>query len=282
MTNVPTAPKPHVVEVPQPDQPGTAPAATASAPGAPLDPAKVAEYQKRFQDGYVLQQAGKLVEARGIYDGILAEQPDAKRSLLEAGRVSFQLGELPRANGYLEKLHTLVPDFPAATEMLIQINQAMKHDVKVELLAKELRDLYASGKVPEMPPYFVRERINLDQQAIIITQFYDFTKEPDTVYMAEVFDKGGQPLKRILLNYDVDATKALRSQDAKYQNAEIFTWYGHEFKDGKVSQIDAYQQIFALPDYAKFRSGMFSILTNPPKPIVSAPVDGNGQPVEQK
>ena len=44
-------------------------------------------------------------------------------------------------------------------------------------------------------------------------------------------------------------------------------------KNGQVKEIDAYLQIFALPDYAKFRSAMFVILANPPKPIYSAPVE---------
>jgi hypothetical protein len=44
-------------------------------------------------------------------------------------------------------------------------------------------------------------------------------------------------------------------------------------KDGQVKEIDAYLQIFALPDYEKFRSAMFVILANPPKPIYTAPVD---------
>jgi tetratricopeptide (TPR) repeat protein len=281
-TNAP--PKPHVVEVPQPVQPSALPKAAASptgqaspaaqaSPEGNLDAAKVAEYQKRFLDGYALQQAGKLAEARAIYDGILVEQPQAKRSLLEAGRISFQLGELVRADEYLEKLREIVPDFPEAIELLIQINQALKHDVKVELLARDLRDLHDSGKVPEMKPYFVRERINLDQQVIIISQFFDYTQDPNTVYMAEVFDSTGLLQRRILLNYDAETTKALRAKDAKYQTAEVFTWLEHKVVNGKVTEIDAYLQIFALPEYNKFRSAMLGILVKPPKPIYSAPVD---------
>ena len=34
----------------------------------------------------------------------------------------------------------------------------------------------------------------------------------------------------------------------------------------QVTNINAYQQIFARPDYNKFRSAMLLILTNPPKP----------------
>lgn len=271
----PPVPKPHVVDVPQPEQPSASDAAAGATPGDNLDPAKVAEYQKRFQEGYVLEQAGKLAEARAIYDGILAEQPNARRSLLEAGKISFKLGELAKADAYLEKLHELVPDFPEAIELLVQINQALKRDVKVELLIRDFGELRDSGKVPELSTSlcFVRERLPNYQDEIVISQFFDYTQDPNTVWMAEVFDAGGQLQRRLLLNYDADATRALRAKDAKYATTQVFTWFEHVIKDGQVKEIDAYLQIFALPDYQKFRSAMFVILANPPKPIYSAPVD---------
>jgi tetratricopeptide (TPR) repeat protein len=266
----PPAPKPHVSDVPQPVQPSAA-----AASGETLDAAKVAEYQKRFGEGYALEQQGKLVEARAIYDGILAEEPRARRSLLEAGKISFKLGELAKADDYLEKLHALVPDFPEAIELLIQINQTLKRDVKVELLLRDFRELHDGGKSPELSRslWFVRERIHLDQQDIVISQSFDYMQDPDTVWMAEVFDPGGQLKRRILLNYEPEATRALRAKDAKYAGAQVFTWREHVLKDGQVKEVDIDMQIFALPDYQKFRSAMLVILANPPKPIYSQSVD---------
>lgn len=269
----PPAPKPHVVDVPQPEQPSAA-AATPYSSGDNLDPAKVLEFQKRFADGYTLEQNGKLTEARAIFDGILAEEPKAKRSLLEAGRISFKLGELAKADDYLSRLHELVPDFPEAIELLIQINQALKHDVKAELLIRDFAQLRKSGQLPDLSRSlcFVRERIHLDQQDIVISQFFDYTQDPNTVWMAEVFDANGLLTRRLLLNYDAASTQALRAKDAKFATAQVFTWFEHKLKAGQVTEIDAYLQIFALPDYQKFRSAMFVILANPPQPIYSAPV----------
>jgi len=271
-TNAPAAPLPHVVDVPQPAQPGVSPAGGSASDQ--LDPAKIAEYQKRFQEGYALEQKGQLAEALKIYNGILAEQPDAKRSLLEAGKISFKLNELPQANDYLDKLHEIVPDFPEAIELLIQINQALKHDVKVELLVRDFRELHDSDKDPEFAKslYFVRERLPFGNQQIIVSQFFDYTQAPNTAWMAEVFDAGGNLQQRLLLNYDTEATRALRAKDAKYATTEIFTWFEHVLDHGQVKSINAYLQIFALPDYAKFRSAMLVLLATPPKPIYSAPV----------
>jgi tetratricopeptide (TPR) repeat protein len=272
----PAPPKPHVVDVAQPEQPSaTTNSAPPVDPTAILDPAKIAEYQKRFEQGYALEKQGELTQALAIYDGILAEQPQAKRSLLEAGRISFQLGDLIKADDYLGKLHAIVPDFPAATELLIQINQALKRDVRVELLVRDFRALHDSGKEPEFSrsPLFVRERIHQGEDEIVVSQFFDYTTDPNTVWMAEVFGSDGELKRRLLLNYDAAATQALRARDAKYATTQVFTWFEHVIKDQHVKEIDAYLQIFALPDYQKFRSAMFIILASPPKPIYSAPVD---------
>jgi tetratricopeptide (TPR) repeat protein len=270
----PATNRPHVVEVPQPDQ---SPAPAAASTGE-MDPAKVAEYQKRFEEGYALQGQGKLAEARAIYDSILADQPEAKRSLLEAGRVSFELGDDAKADEYLEKLHEIVPDFPEAIELLIQINQALKRDVRVELLTREFTDLRSSGKVAQLTSSlcFVRERISRSPDTIVVSQFFDYTQDPNTVWMAEVFDATGQIKRRLLLNYDPDATRALRAKDAKYGSVQVFTWFEHVMTNGHVTAINAYLQIFALPDYNKFRSAMLILLANPPKPIYSTPVDEAG------
>jgi tetratricopeptide (TPR) repeat protein len=267
-TNAP--PASHVVEVPQPLQPAEQAARAAEA----LDPAKVAEYQRRFNEGYTLEQAGKLAEARQIFDSIIADQPEARRSLLEAGRISIKLGELAKAEAYLEKLHEIEPDFPEAIELLIQVNQQLGRDVRVELLARDFTNLRASGRVPALQQSlcFVRERIPYHDETIVASQFFDPEAEPNTVYMGEVFDAKGTLQQRIMLNYDPDATRALQAKDARYAHTRVFTWFGHEIKDGKVTAIDAYLQIFALPDYGKFRSALLVILANPPKPIYSAPV----------
>ena len=269
MTNMPAAPRPHVIDVPQPVQ----------ASAAPTDPAKIADFEKRFAQGKELEDAGKLTEARAVFDGIIADSPDAKGSLREAGIISVRLNELDKADDYFSKLHRLVPDYPAAIESLIQINQALKHDVKVELLIRDFTELRASGKIPDLAASlcFVRERIHSDQQEIVISQFFDYTVDPNTVWMAEVFDASGALKRRILLNFDPDTTRGLRARDEKYAHTQVFTWFEHILKDGQVKEIDAYLQIFALPDYQKFRSATYVILANPPKPIYTAPVGAPAQ-----
>ena len=275
ITPAPAPPKPHVVDVPQPEQPSS----PGGGPVENIDPAKVAEFEQRFAHGKELEQEGKLTDALAVFNGILAEDPAAKGSLREAGIISIRLNQLLQADDYFSRLHAIVPDYPAAMEYLIQINQALKRDVKVDFLLKEFYYLHNSGTEPDFSrsPYFVRERIPLGTQVIVVTEFFDYTKDPNTLWMAEVFDNGGTLQRRLLLNYDPDATKALRAKDPKYANVEVFNWLEHVIQDKHIKRIDVYLQIFARPDYDKFRIAMLTILADTPKPIYSAPVDA---PVE--
>jgi tetratricopeptide (TPR) repeat protein len=269
-TNAPTAaatnappPRPAVIDVPQPPQPDQ--------PSVTTDPAKIAEFQSRFAQGQQLEEEGKLTEALAVYDGIIADAPDAKGSLRAAGLISMRLGDLARADGYFEKLHQLVPDYPMAIESLIQINQALKREVKVAILNREFHDLRAAGKVPN--PYFVRERINLTQgDQLVMTEFFDYHGEPFTVWMGEVFDATGARKRWFLLNYEPDATKALRAKDARLAQAEVFNLYEYVLQGDQPREIDVDKNYIGLPDYQKTRIDMLAIIANPVKPLYSVAV----------
>ena len=269
-TNAPAAAKPHIVDVPQPTQADAVP--PTPPPGPPLDPAKLAEYQKRFEQGYALQQAGQLAQARTIYESILAEQPDAKRSLLEAGRISLKLNELEKADTYLTRLHDLVPDFPEAYELLIQTNQALKRDIKVAILIKQFQALHASTQNADFAQSlkFVREQIKLDTgDVIVFTQFFDYTKDPNYVWQAQVLGADGTVKRQINLFYDAKAGKQIEQQDPKLANAAQFILVEDVLAGGKVSRVDAYFQMFSLPEYKKIRTTMIAVLGGAYKPVYS-------------
>jgi tetratricopeptide (TPR) repeat protein len=255
----------------------TPPAVAAPAVAAPAPtPEQIAAFQQRFEQGYALEKAGKLEEARTVYDGILADQPEAKRSLLEAGRVSLDLNQPARAEAYLEKLHAIVPDFPTAYELLIQASQALRQDVKAERLVREYRALRDSGRVPgfDQALFFEREHLRLGQGAeIVFSQFFDFTQPPFYVLKAEEFGPGHVRQHVLLLKYDPDATQALRAKDPQQAQATVFILAEPFFANGRMVRIDVYQEIFTVPEYRRARNTMLGILAHPPKPIYSAPVD---------
>ena len=257
----------------------TTPEKPAPAAAAP-SPEKVAEYQKRFEEGYALQKQGKLTDARAVYDKILAEEPGAKRSLLEAGRVSLKLNDWQKADDYLTKLHTLVPDFPEAYELLIQANQGLKRDVKVERLIREFTALRNSGKEPQFAQSlnFVREQTRMDNgDTVIFTQYFNYTEGPFLVWKAQVLDLKGGVKRQLVLAYDPKATKTLRAKgDPKLAEAEQFLLIEDVLQDKKIVRVDAYFQMFALPEYQKVRTTVLAVLTGIYKPVYTQAVEGTG------
>ena len=266
-------------ELPASAQDPAAPSA-ASASDAGLSPDQVAAYQRRFEAGYALEQQGELEQARTVFDGILAEQPDAKRSLLEAGRISLQLNEPLKADAYLDRLHTLVPEFPDATELLIQANQAMRHDVKVERLVREFRAMRDSGKVPGFSDslFFDRENIRLDGGAqIILSQFFDYTKPPYYAIKAELLNAAHETQRVLILKYDPEGTQAVRAKDPKVAHDNVFIVAELFFAGDQMNRIDVYEELLSTPDYEKARTIMLGIFSHTPKAILSTPISAPTQ-----
>jgi tetratricopeptide (TPR) repeat protein len=246
------------------------PSTTSAPPEVSPEDARTAALAQRFAQGQAVEAQGNLEQARSIFDAIITDAPDAKGSLREAGLISVELGDDAGADDYFSKLHALVPDYPMAIEMLIEVNQTLKRDAKVEILLKEFRDLYAQGKTK---PYFVRERVALPGgRDLRITQFFDYRQQPYCAWMAEVFDAKRQRLRWLSVNYDPEVTAQMR-QDPKLANVEQFLVVDNVMDGtGRVVRIDCYQQFLAQPEYTKARMILLEILANGLKPIDSAPV----------
>lgn len=275
---LPPAPAP---STPTATSSGATPAAPSSteAPNAPAgEDARTAELQQRFQQAKAVEAQGQLVQARSMFDAIIADAPDAKGSLREAGLISMELGDNAKADAYFSKLHALVPDYPMAIESLIQVNEALHHDAKVEILIEQFSHLYSQGKVPE--PYFMRERIPLDGGAeIAITQFFDYHQPRYYAWAADYFDAQHQLKRQLTVNYDPEVTAQMR-QDPKLANAEQFLVVDNVMSGGHVVRLDVYQQFLALPDYAKVRTILLEVFAHALKPIATAPVPA-GAPAAQ-
>jgi tetratricopeptide (TPR) repeat protein len=256
----------------------TTTSSTTTAAASPED-ARTAALEQRFAQGKSVEAQGQLQQALGIFDGIIADAPDAKGSLREAGLISVQLGDYVKADGYFSRLHALVPEYPMAIEMLIQVNQALKHDAKVEILLKQFKDLYAAGKLDPKHPYFVRECIPLNSGAQIrITQFFDYHQRPNIAWIADYIGPKNNLKRQLAVNYDPEVTATMR-QDPKLANAEQFLIVDNVTNaQGAFVRVDCYQQFLALPDYGKLRTILLEIFANALKPVDSAPVPQNNSP----
>jgi tetratricopeptide (TPR) repeat protein len=245
-----------------------------------LTDAQVAAYHQRFEEGKAQEKAGNLAQARATFDGILAEQPDAKGSLLEAGEISLELNEPAKADAYLDKLHAIVPDFPGAIELLIQANETLRHEVKAARLVRELRTLHDGSSEPKLSALlkFDRERIRLDAgEEIVISEFFDYTQPPYNAFMAELSDPVRQIDRRVYLNFDPVGTQTVRAKDPKLARDEVFLLAEPIYTGNKMTRVDVYQALLAMPDYDKLRTMLLVALTETPKPIYSSPVDASAQ-----
>jgi tetratricopeptide (TPR) repeat protein len=254
--------------------PTAAPSATTATPAAGGGDTRTQILQQRFEQAKAVEAQGQLQQARQMFDAIIADAPDAKGSLREAGIISLELNDNLKADDYFSRLHAIVPDYPMAIEALIQVNQALKRDAKVEILIEQFSRLYTQGKVPQ--PYFMRERIKLDGGAqIAITQFFDYHQPPNYAWIADYLNAEGQRVRRLTVNYDPEVTATMR-KDPKLANAEQFLVVDNVMSGGHVTRLDVYQQFLALPDYAKMRTILLEVFTHALKPIDSAAVPQAG------
>lgn len=252
------------------------PAPAAALAISPAD-ARIAALAQRFAQGKSVEAQGNLAQALQIFDSIIADAPDAKGSLQEAGGICLRLGNYLKADDYFSKLHALVPDYPGAIEGLIQADQSLKRDAKVEILLKELKDLAAKGKTKE--PYFIRERIALNGGIdIVIYQFFDYRQPRYYAWAADVLDSQHHLKRRLTVNYDPEVTAQMRN-DPKLANAEQFLVVDNVMDaQGHIVKLDVYQQFLSLPEYAKVRMILLEVMANALKPIDSAAVPQAASP----
>lgn len=269
--------------------PAPAPAGTNAPAASTHSPEKLKEFEQRFGEGLKLYQQEKYAEARAVFEGILAEAPDAKGSLFYGGNACLFMGESAKAIEYLERFRVLVPQDPRAIVHLIQANQALKRTPRVDALRRQLlamrkevlaknpdRDKWDLGR-PEISvlvdPMFVRERIRMQGGAVMeICEAFNYYDSPNAVYMAQIFAKDGKRLRNIYISYDPDKTAKLRKEhpnDAKYQKAEVFIYSEIFVKGEETDRIDIYDFKLVPPTYDATRKWLLEMLARPPKPVES-------------
>jgi tetratricopeptide (TPR) repeat protein len=235
------------------------------------DPAKLADYQKRFRQGVELANEGKPWEALKIFDAIIAEEPKAKGSLFSAGSIYATMGDYAKAVEYLKKFREVDPKDFRGLILSIQINQALKRTAMVENLRRELYDLRRGSNIPGLSDkiMYVREKAVGDKGKFnVISEFFDHKEEPYRLWQVEQVDDTGV-LRHIVLSYSPEDTKTLREKDPR---AEMFFLGEYVIREGKIAQVNIYRQEFAKPSYEQCRDWMLSALKTPPKPLAISPL----------
>ncbi|SDU06118.1 Tetratricopeptide repeat-containing protein [Verrucomicrobium sp. GAS474] len=240
------------------------------------DPAKVAALHEKFMQGLKLAEQAKPEEALAIFDSIIKDEPKAKGSLYYAGLIAIQLNQPEKAIDYLNRFHAIDPDDYKHLVLLIQANQMLGRDIRVEEYRKSLYALHNSGKpIPGLTDdkAFPREKV-FDKGAgeTDLNEYFDPKADPQIAWELIQRDDQGRMTRHILLAYNKEATDALRKSDPKLATAEVWLFGETVIKDGKLVQYNLYRQEVALPSYSDFRKWALDALKNPPKPIAVHPM----------
>jgi len=251
----------------------------APAPGSPTDPAKVAELHDRFVQGLQLLQQGKSEDALAIFTGILKEVPNAPGSLTMAATVELQLGQPEKALDYLNPLYALNPKDYKPIVLLIQANQELHRDIRVEEFRKELFAIRNAGTeihgLTDAQDY-PREKIYPDNKGgeIEINEFFDYKSDPYIAWEALQVASDGTLVRHLVASYNPDETAELRKKDpVKLADVEAFLFGEFVIKDKQDKQFNLYRQETALPSYNDFRDWVLAAIKEPPKPILVQPIN---------
>ncbi len=240
-----------------------------------ITPAKQAEYQKRFQEALAKYTSGRFAEARTQCEGILKEVPNARGSLLIAGRASLDLWEPEKAAPYLESFHKLEPKDFQGIIFGIQANQALKRTVKVEALRQELFALRKSATSPIKgltdAEEYTRERIRGAKNTIItVREYFDPKAAPYRAWEVRQIEGESKTVRSFDFSYSADAST--RAQQAGNPKAEYYMFSEIIIKDEKPVQIALYREEKSKPDYSVFRKWFMEAIETPPKPLYVSPL----------
>lgn len=249
--------------------------AQTAAPAPALDPAKAEALHQRYDQGCQLAKQGKLDEALAVFDGIVKEAPQAKGSLAYAGIVELQLGKPEKALDYLNALYAAAPDDFRSLLLLVQANQALRRDIRVEEFRKKLIALRAAGTpihgLTDTVAY-PREKLFRKDGRIEFNEFFDWKQEPHIVWEGVQYDPAtDQAARHIILAYNADQSAALAKQDPKMAGVQVFLFGEFVIKDGKVVDFAPYKQLVEMPSYNDFHDWVLAALKAPPKRLDATP-----------
>ncbi|HEY8965744.1 MAG TPA: hypothetical protein VIM58_04825, partial [Candidatus Methylacidiphilales bacterium] len=190
------------------------------------DPAKVAALHEKFIQGLKLAEQAKPEEALAVFDSIIKDEPKAKGSLYYAGLISIQLNQPEKAIDYLNRFHDIDPNDYKHLVLLIQANQMLGKDLRVEEYRKALYALRTSGTpIPGLTDEkaFTREKI-FDKTAgeIDINEYFDPKAAPQIAWEVLQLNDQGKVTRNLLVAQNKDATDALRKTNPKLADAEVW------------------------------------------------------------
>ncbi|MFQ3669856.1 MAG: tetratricopeptide repeat protein [Verrucomicrobiia bacterium] len=223
----------------------------------PPDPDQFKAWRARFLDGVKLVEQNKFTEALAIFDGILAEAPDAPGSLLMSGVALNHLGRWEEADRRLSRFLVLQPNHVTGTLAAIQAKQGLKQTAQADQLRDQLRNLRRQGKDPRLTSMksFERER-ELRPNGVIWIVLETFQPEgTDPIWAMVALDAQGRQTRRL-------EWAPLPPEAGQKGNVLGEPLY----QDGALRHYRIHQLEASLPDYDAARAKLAKVMAEPPAP----------------
>ena len=162
-------------------------------------PEQIAAWKSRFADGVRQVEQGKFTEALAVFDGILAEDPEARGSLLMSGIALNHLGRWEEADRRLTRFLSLQPNHVTGTLAAVQARQGLGKTAEADRFRDQLRRLRREGKDARLNAMksFERERELRPNGAIWVVLETFQPEGTDAVWAMLALDAGRKQTRRL-------------------------------------------------------------------------------------
>jgi hypothetical protein len=169
--------------------------------GAGLDPRERQEMEQIFAEARKLDDAGRYHEALVRYETILGRHPDYMSTRLNAAMAAYDAGEYRKANDHFEVLHKFGPNDWFVIRKLIQCNERLNDNEKVELYRKKLeglREQKDGSAVLKRYEGLTRDYIPVGSMHLIGYEFFE-PKKHGRLWFFKLEDKSKNQVSAFLL-----------------------------------------------------------------------------------
>lgn len=223
-------------------------------------PEQIAAWKARFQQGVRQVEAGKFAEALAVFDGILAEDPDARGSLLMSGIALNHLGRWEEADRRLTRFLALQPNHVTGTLAAVQAKQGLKKTAEADRFRDQLRRMRRAGGDARLTAMksFERER-ELRSDGVIWIVLETF--EPE----------GTDPVwAMISLNADQKQTRRLEWAPLPPDAGQKGFVLGEPlYREGALAGYKIHRLVSTLPDYDAARAALAEVMAVVPPPAAN-------------
>jgi tetratricopeptide (TPR) repeat protein len=213
-------------------------------------PEQVADWKLRFQKGVALEKQGLRDEALAVFTQILAEDPQARGSLLMSGLIHLKQGQAKKALDFLEKFQQLEPTHEGGLIAMIKVHQSLGQMEQVERYRKKMLEERNSKKNPLLAQLlsYEREVVPLaDGNSLSILE--NLEQGPERfIWSYVVLDKKNTVLRRL------EWTRIKASTSMQYALGEA------KLQNGLTDQYKIHRLLNEEPDYLKARELALTLL----------------------